>query len=60
MSDTLIVKANIKDVAVVDGKPLNVAGDVAEALSNKVKHIIETACKRAKANGRNTVMAKDI
>ena len=60
MSDTLIVKAKIKDVALFDGKPLNVAGDVADALSDKVKHIIQQACKRAKANGRNTVMAKDI
>lgn len=60
MSDTLIVKAKIKDVALYDGKPLNVAGDLADALSNKVKHMIEEACKRAKANGRNTVMAKDI
>ena len=60
MSDTLIVKAKVKDVALVDGKPLNVAGDFADALSNKVKHMIEESCKRAKANGRNTVMAKDI
>ena len=60
MSDTLIVKAKIKDVALFDGKPLNVAGDFADALSGKVKGMIEEACKRAKANGRNTVMAKDI
>ncbi len=61
MSDVVVVvKAKIKDVAVVDGKPLNVAGDFAEALNSKVKHIIEQACKRAKANGRNTVMPKDV
>lgn len=60
MSESLIVKAKIKDVALVEGKPLNVAGDFADALSNKVKHMVEEACKRAKSNGRNTVMAKDI
>lgn len=61
MSDTLVVvKAKIKELAVVDGKALNVAGDVADALDKKVRKLIEEACKRAKENGRNTLMAKDL
>lgn len=61
MSETLVVvKAKIKELAVIEGKPLNVAGDVADALDKKVKKLIEEACKRAKENGRNTLMAKDL
>ena len=61
MSDTLVVvKAKIKELAVMEGKPLNVAGDVADALNAKVVALIQEACKRAKENGRNTLMAKDL
>jgi len=61
MGDTLVVvKAKIKELAVVDGKNLNVAGDVADALDKKVRMLIEEACRRAKGNGRNTLMAKDL
>ena len=61
MSDTLVVvKAKIKELAQVDGKQLNVAGDVAEALDAKVRELIKEACRRAKENGRNTLMAKDL
>jgi histone H3/H4 len=56
MTDSLVVKAKIKDVA----KGYNVAGDLADALSQKVEQLIKEACKRADANGRKTVMAKDI
>ena len=56
MSDMVIVKAKIKDVA----KGLNVASDVSEALNQKVIKIIEEACERAKANKRTTVMGKDV
>ena len=52
----LVVKAKIKDVA----GNYNVAGDFADALSKKVEHLIKDACERAKANGRRTVMSKDI
>lgn len=61
MSDTLVVvKAKIKELAVLEGKALNVGADVADALDLKVKKLIEEGCKRAKENGRNTLMAKDI
>jgi len=52
----LIVKAKIKSV--VPG--LNVAGDFADALNKKVEELIKAAKERAEANGRKTVMAKDI
>lgn len=56
MGDSLVVKAKIKDVA----KGYNVAGDLADALSKKVEELVKAACARAEANGRKTVMAKDI
>ena len=56
MTDSLVVKAKIKDVA----KGYNVAGDLADALSAKVEIILKEACKRAEANTRKTVMAKDL
>ena len=52
----IIVKAKIKSV--VPG--YNVAGDVAEALNSKVEELVKTAAARAEANGRKTVMAKDL
>ena len=61
MSDTLVVvKAKIRELAVIDGKTMNVAGDVAEILDKKVRKHIEEACRRAKENGRNTLMGKDL
>lgn len=52
----IIVKAKIKEVA----GDYNVAGDVAEALNKKVEELVKNACARAEANGRKTVMAKDL
>lgn len=52
----LIVKANIKSV--VPG--YNVAGDVPDALNKRVEELIKAAAARAEANGRKTIMAKDI
>lgn len=56
MADSVIVKAKIKDVAA----GYNVAGDVADALDKKVKDLLKEACTRAQANGRKTLMAKDL
>ena len=56
MSDLVVVKAKIKDVA----KDCNVAGDMAEALDKKARDMITDAVKRAEDNGRKTVMAKDV
>ena len=60
MADHLIVRSKLKDFAKFEGKALNVAGDFAEALTEKVKVIIAEACKRAVENGRSTVMKKDV
>lgn len=57
---SLVVKAKVKDYTKVDGKQLNVSGDFADALSGKVEGLIQDACRRAKENGRSTVMAKDL
>ena len=56
MAEWVIVKAKIKDVA----GDVSVSGDVAEALNEKVIAMIKEAVVRAKANGRRTIMAKDI
>ena len=52
----LVIKSKIKS-AVPD---LNVAGDVPSALNEKVIHLLEEAAKRAKANGRRTLQARDL
>lgn len=56
MSDLVIVKAKIKDVA----QGGNVAGDLAEALDKEARRLVEDAVKRADANNRKTIMAKDV
>jgi histone H3/H4 len=56
MSDMLVVKAKLKDVC----SGFNVAGDLAEGLSAKVAAAVDDATKRADANGRKTVMGKDV
>ena len=52
----LVVKSKVKDV--VSGH--NVAGDFAEALNTLLIWHVEQAAARADANGRRTVMAKDL
>ncbi|MBD3354903.1 DUF1931 domain-containing protein [Candidatus Woesearchaeota archaeon] len=52
----LVVKAKIKTA--VPG--YNVSGDLAEALNAKVEELIKKAAERAEANGRKTIMAKDL
>ena len=56
MADGLIVKSKIKEYA----GDFNVAGDFADSLSKKAEQMVKDACERAKANGRKTIMAKDI
>ncbi len=56
MADLLVVKAKIKDVI----GDYNVAGDFAEELDKQVRTLVAAAAKRAEANGRRTVMAKDL
>ena len=60
MTKTATVRTQIKELAVIDGKPLSVSEDFYSTLEDEVKKIIEKACKRAKSNSRNTVMGRDI
>ena len=52
----IIIKSKIK-ASVPD---LSVAGEVAEALNNKVQQLLDAAAARAKANGRRTLQARDL
>jgi len=51
----IIVKSQIKEIA-----KMSISSDFAPALEEKVKKLIEEAANRAQANGRRTLMAKDI
>jgi len=51
----LVVKSAVKEAA----SGMNVAHDVPEALNSKVQREIEDAMRRAKANGRRTLQARD-
>lgn len=52
----IVVKSKIKEVA----GDSNVAGDFADALNKVAVEAITAAVKRAEANGRKTVQARDI
>lgn len=56
----LVVKAKIKELAEIDERRLHVSTDFYEKINKKVENLIIEACKRAKANSRNTVMGKDV
>ena len=55
MSELLVVRSKLKECT-----KCNVAGDVAEALSERVKNIIRDAEKRATENGRKTIKRYDL
>ena len=59
----IIVKSNVKKVVKELDKEdsvSSVAEEVGTALERKVEEILETAIKRAKANGRRTLQARDL
>jgi len=60
MGTSLVVKAQAKNLAKYNEKPLNVSADFYQELNKKAELMIKEACKRAKLNGRNTVMGKDV
>ncbi|MBI2654177.1 DUF1931 domain-containing protein [Candidatus Woesearchaeota archaeon] len=60
MTKSVIVKSQVKEHAKLDGKPLSVSDEFYKALEEEVKKIVEKACKRAKQNQRNTIMARDL
>ncbi len=58
---SLVVKAKVKDyMEQAAGEKISVASDFVDALDEKVQALIKDAVRRAKANGRKTVMAKDL
>jgi len=56
MNEWVIVKTKIKDMV----GTYSVSADFTEELNKKVKQMIQDAMKRAEANGRKTVMGRDI
>lgn len=60
MGTSLVVRTQIKDLAKIDEKQLNVSTDFYTELNKKVEETIKKACSRAKANGRTTIMGKDV
>lgn len=59
----LIVKNNIRKVVKELDKEnavSSVAEEVGTALERKIEDILEEAIKRAKANGRRTIQARDL
>ncbi len=60
MTKSIIVKSQVKVLAKLDGKQLSVSEEFYKALEEKVQKDIENACKRAKLNSRNTIMARDL
>jgi len=59
----LVVKSNIKKVVKeLDKEKVvpNVAEEVGMALERKVEEMLSEAIKRAKANGRRTLQARDL
>ncbi len=57
---TLINRSRVKELAQIDERPLSVGTDFLDELEKKTEKMIHDACVRAKANGRNTIMSKDL
>lgn len=55
-SNWIIVKSKIREIT----GAFNVSVDFTEELNKKVKQMVQDAMKRAEANGRKTVMGRDI
>ena len=56
MSSTIVVRTKIKEQT----ENYSVSSDFGDALDEKVKQLIKDAMKRAEANGRRTIMSKDL
>lgn len=53
---SLVIRTKLKEVA----QGFNISSDFADALDKKAEELVKSACERAKANGRKTVMSKDL
>ncbi len=60
MTELVVVRSKIKEHAVIGNDQLNVSGDFAECLNEKVVSLIKDAANRAQANSRRTVQGKDL
>ncbi|MAF36705.1 DUF1931 domain-containing protein [archaeon] len=56
MAELLVVRSKIKEAA----EGVNVSGDFAAALSEKVEQLIKDAVRRAKENKRGTIKPRDL
>lgn len=56
MNGTIVVRTKIKELT----ENFSVSSDFGDALDEKVKSLIVNAQKRAEANGRKTIMPKDL
>lgn len=55
----IVVRTQIKEIVKELGIN-NLSEDFVERLDEKTRKLVEEACKRAKENGRRTVMGKDV
>ena len=53
------IRTQVKDLLKENGMD-NMSADFLDSLDNKVKQLVLDAVKRAKENGRRTVMCKDV
>jgi len=56
MTDLVIIKAKLKELV----RGYNMSSDFVEELDKMTKELISSALKRAEANGRKTVMGRDV
>ena len=58
----VIVKTQVRAIAdqFDESRPINIANDFFVELSRHVDKVIKKACERARSNGRNTIMGKDV
>jgi len=57
----ITVRTQVKDILKESGLGLdNISADFMDRLDEKVKLLVLDAAKRAKENGRRTVMGKDV
>ena len=57
----LVVRTQVKEILKESGLGLdNLSGDFMDRLDEKTKQLILDAAKRAKDNGRRTIMGKDV
>lgn len=53
------IRTQVRDIIKEAGID-NISGDFMDKLDDKAKHLVLEAVRRAKENGRRTVMGKDI